>query len=253
MNSPAITNHALRNECNTSNNASGLSTAEPSESRKPKAGRWAWVILITLCTIGAAAVIVRIVALGSPPLSGTSPRADLNAHFSAKSGLILLHIVPSLLFVILAPLQFLSSLRQRYPRLHRGICHAVMGLGAVIGVSALVLSTHPVGGAIEASATTLFACFFLFSIAKAWWHMRNRQFALYREWSLRMTAIALGVATTRPIIGIFFATSALTGLTPQQFFGPAMWLGFTATWLAGEAWIRRTRTWNHGSAWEINS
>jgi hypothetical protein len=54
--------------------------------------------------------------------------------------------------------------------------------------------------------------------------------------------IALGVATTRPIIAAFFATSPLTGLTPEQFFGPAMWLGFTATYIAGEAWIRRTRS-----------
>jgi hypothetical protein len=56
-----------------------------------------------------------------------------------------------------------------------------------------------------------------------------------------MVAIALGVATTRPIMAVFFATSRLTGLSPEQFFGPAMWLGFTATYVAGETWIRRTR------------
>lgn len=251
MNSPAIANHAVRNEWNARDRAPGLSTTESSDSSKPNAGGWAWAILVMLCAIGAAAVILRIVALGSP-LAGTSPRADLNAHFSARSRLIRLHILPSLLFVILVPLQFVSSLRQRYPRLHHWICRAVIGLGLVIGGTALVLSTHPVGGAVEASATTLFACFFLFSIAKAWWHMRNRQFVLYREWSLRMTAIALGVAATRPIIGIFFATSPLTSLAPQQFFGPAMWLGFTATWLAGEAWIRGTRISSRASAWEPN-
>ena len=57
---------------------------------------------------------------------------------------------------------------------------------------------------------------------------------LHREWATRMVAIALGVATTRPIIGLFFATSRLTGLTPHAFFGPAMWMGFVSTWLAGE-------------------
>src|SRR5262245_20632143 len=58
----------------------------------------------------------------------------------------------------------------------------------------------------------------------------------------RMVAIALGVATTRPIMAVFFATSQLTGLTPEQFFGPAMWLGFVLTCLAGEAWIRYARS-----------
>jgi hypothetical protein len=57
-----------------------------------------------------------------------------------------------------------------------------------------------------------------------------------------MVAIALGVATTRPIMAVFFATSPLTGLTPEQFFGPAMWLGFVLTCLAGEAWIRCARS-----------
>jgi hypothetical protein len=58
---------------------------------------------------------------------------------------------------------------------------------------------------------------------------------------IRMVATALGVAATRPIMAVFFATTRLTGLTPEQFFGPAMWLGFISTCLAGEAWIRYTR------------
>jgi hypothetical protein len=56
-----------------------------------------------------------------------------------------------------------------------------------------------------------------------------------------MVAIALGAAATRPIMAALFATSRLTGLSPEQFFGPAMWLGFTASYVAGELWIRHTR------------
>jgi hypothetical protein len=36
-----------------------------------------------------------------------------------------------------------------------------------------------------------------------------------------MVAIASGAAATRPIIAVFFATSQLTGLSPEQFFGRA--------------------------------
>ncbi|MEO7142234.1 MAG: DUF2306 domain-containing protein [Bryobacteraceae bacterium] len=111
-----------------------------------------------------------------------------------------------------------------------------------LSISALWLSAHPVGGRVESSATIFFGCFFLFSLGKAWWHIRNRRVELHREWVTRMVSIALGVAATRPIIGVLFATSRLTGLTPQQFFGPAMWLGFISTYLAGEAWISYTRS-----------
>ena len=50
--------------------------------------------------------------------------------------------------------------------------------------------------------------------------------------------VGLGVATTRPIVGMFFA---FRRLTPHEFFGIAFWLGFTTTFLAAEAWIDYTR------------
>jgi len=198
--------------------------------------------IVILCAIGGAAVIRRLVALGTAPLAGASQFAGLDAGFAAKPGLTLVHVIPSLLFVVLVPLQFMPSLRRRYPHLHRCTGRVIMGLGVVIGISALWLSAHPVGGIVEAAATIFFGCFFLFSLSRAWWHIRNGRVDLHGEWVTRMVAIALGVATTRPIMAVFFATSRLTGLTPQQFFGPAMWLGFISTYLGGEAWISYTRS-----------
>src|SRR5437867_2706912 len=105
-----------------------------------------WIVLVTLCAIGGAAVIRRLVALGTAPLAGSSEFASLDMHFGAKARMTLLHIVPSLLFVLLIPLQFVSSLRARHPRLHRWTGRLILGLGLVIGISALWLSAHPVGG-----------------------------------------------------------------------------------------------------------
>ena len=51
---------------------------------------------------------------------------------------------------------------------------------------------------------------------------------------IRAFGVALGVATTRPIIGAFFAASRLS---PHEFFGTAFWLGFTITLIAAEVWI----------------
>lgn len=203
--------------------------------------RRVWIAILVLCAIGAAAAARRIVAIVTTPGTGVSDLARLDQHFAAKAGMTLLHIVPSLLFVSLLPLQFVGSLRIRHPQLHRWSGRVIMGLGAVLGLSALWLSAHPVGSLAEGTATIFFGCFFLFCLGKAWWHIRSKRVELHREWVTRMTAIALGVATTRPIMGVFFATSRLTGLTPEQFFGPAMWLGLVSTYLAGEAWINYTR------------
>jgi hypothetical protein len=55
---------------------------------------------------------------------------------------------------------------------------------------------------------------------------------------LRAIAILLGIATTRPVMGIFFATAPLTHLAPSQFFGIAFWIGFSLNTLVIELWLR---------------
>jgi hypothetical protein len=59
-----------------------------------------------------------------------------------------------------------------------------------------------------------------------------------QRWKLRAIAILLGIATTRPVMGIFFATSRWTGLKPQQFFGIAFWIGFSINTVVIELWLR---------------
>lgn len=43
------------------------------------------------------------------------------------------------------------------------------------------------------------------------------------------------------IIGLFFAASRFSGLTPYEFFGTAFWLGFVLQLIAAEVWIQWTR------------
>ena len=46
-------------------------------------------------------------------------------------------------------------------------------------------------------------------------HSGSRRVAEHRRWMIRAYAIGLGVATVRPIVGVFFATSRITHLTPR--------------------------------------
>src|SRR6266480_2509729 len=72
------------------------------------------------------------------------------------------------------------------------------------------------------------------------WHIRRREIALHREWMIRAYSVGLAVATIRPIIGMFFATSRFSGLTPYEFFGIGFWIGFVLHLMAAEAWIHAT-------------
>jgi uncharacterized membrane protein len=211
---------------------------------RPALVRILWTITILLALIGVAIVIRRARQLlaPSPAPSNFPGAAAMDTGFAQHHFLTMLHITPGLLFVVLAPLQFVRTLRNRRPKLHRWIGRVVLISGLIIGGTALVMSPQmAIGGANETAATTLFAIVFLFSLIKAYLHIRKRHIALHREWMIRAFAVGLAVATIRPIVGVFFATSRLTHLTPHDFFGTAFWLGFTIQFMVAEIWINYTR------------
>jgi hypothetical protein len=113
--------------------------------------RAVWSALLVLALIGLVVAGRRIVKLlpvlmtgYRPPAAASNPRIrqfialdDLFAHYPI---LTLVHIVPGLLFMILGPLQFSSTLRSRRLAWHRWSGRVFVFCGLVIGVSALVMS-----------------------------------------------------------------------------------------------------------------
>src|SRR6266436_1334818 len=185
-----------------------------------------WSAVIFLALIGSAVALRRMVHLVPIVAGGYHPAAvssnpvaaqfaaldDLFAHYPI---LTLVHIVPGLLFMLLGPLQFSSTIRARHLRWHRWSGRIFVVCGVVIGISALVmtLSMPAIDGFNQAAATTLFATFFLFALCKAFWYIRRREIPPHREWMIRAFSIGIAVATIRPIVGTFFATSRFSGLT----------------------------------------
>jgi uncharacterized membrane protein len=216
-------------------------TMAPAKQPAPVMVRILWSIVLFLVLIGVAIVVRRSLSLLAPsPAPSRFPALD--AGFAAHRLLTMVHIIPGFLFVVLAPLQFVRSVRNRRPQLHRWMGRVVLVSGIIIGVTALVMSPQmAIGGANETAATMFFAIIFLFSLIKAFLSIRKGNVALHREWMIRAFAIAFAVATIRPIMGVFFATSRLTHLTPHDFFGIAFWLGFTIHLIAAEVWINYTR------------
>lgn len=211
--------------------ASRAETAYPSSP-------WVWTAFLLLCAIAAGAAIRRIAVLIAPPVAPRAPQlASVDHAFASRTALTLTHIVPALIFVALLPALFSRRVRN-HEAAHRRITYALFPLGAIVGITAIPLSMRPIGGLNETSAALLYDGLFLFSLARAWIMLRRGELLLHRTWMLRAVAVLLGIAMTRPIMGIFFATTSVTHLQPQQFFGTAFWIGFTTSYIAGEAYIR---------------
>lgn len=187
-----------------------------------------------VCTVIAVAVVARrIVALAFPSPSAPPELAGLDRTFASHAALTLAHILPALAFVLVTPF----ALFRRFSGLawpERWL----FSLGGIVGITAYAMSVYSVGGWIERSAVLFFNSLFLFSLAKAWVYRVRGQPEKKRRWLVRAVVVLLGIATTRPVMGVFFATSRLTHLGPRQFFGIAFWIGFSINWIVVESWLR---------------
>ena len=186
------------------------------------------------CTVIAIAVVLRrLSALLSPPKNVPPQMAGLDGAFASHMALTLAHILPALAFVLIAPLVVFRKFEKV-----RWAESFVYPLGVVVGLTAYAMSTFAVGGWVERSAVLVFDTLFLFSLLRSYLYKRAGNVPLKRRWLLRAIAVLLGIATTRPVMGVFFATSAKTHLRVDQFFGIAFWVGFSINVLIFEVWIR---------------
>ena len=206
------------------------------------ARRLLWFAVGFFILIGVAVVTRRSLVLIWPAKFGGSsanPAAALDTGFARHPALTFAHILPGGLFLTLAAFQFMPSVRQKHLELHRWLGRALLVDGLIVGVTALVMSFRMnIGGPNETAATTLFGIVFLTCLIQSYRYIRRKEVARHREWMIRAYAVALGVAVTRPIVGMFFAARRMT---PHEFFGIAFWLGFTTTFLVAEFWIDYTR------------
>ena len=93
--------------------------------------RTLWSAVILLALIGIAVVVRRATNLVpiltngyAPPAAASNPTAAqlaaLDDVFARYPVLTLIHILPGLLFMVLGPLQFSTTLRTRHLKWHRG-------------------------------------------------------------------------------------------------------------------------------------
>jgi hypothetical protein len=186
------------------------------------------------CTLIAVAVVVRrIVSLEFPSSSGPPQLLELDRIFASHSALTLVHILPALAFVVLTPFAIFRRFSHiSWPE------RCLFPLGAIVGITAYAMSVYSIGGWIERSAVLFFNSLFLFSLARSWLYKVRAQPLLKTRWLVRAVGVLLGIATTRPVMGVFFATSELTHLGRRQFFGFAFWIGFSINWIVVESWLR---------------
>ena len=159
------------------------------------------------------------------------------AKFNALPYATLLHVLPGMVFLLLAPMQFVPRFRSR-SRVHRTMGYVLLTAALPFGITGLFFSFRdPVFGIVGASASALGGTWFLYSGVRAYAAIRRRDIDNHRAWMLRALAMAYAIAVIRAID--LMALSLLT-LRPRVLGGPSFWVGFLLSAFAAEWWIHRT-------------
>jgi len=205
---------------------------QPGPANQHRYPAWLATGFVVSVIIALAAVLRRLTALVHPSSGGPAPMRSLDAVFSSHAILTCFHIVPAAVFVCLSVVFYIR-------RNHGVFTQRLLYLfGAVTGLTAYFMSWYAIGGWVERSAVLVFNTWFLVSLAMSFKFHRRAEPAAMRRWMTRAVGVLLGIATARPVMGVFFATSARTHLAPRDFFGLAFWIGFSVNTALIEVFLR---------------
>jgi hypothetical protein len=168
--------------------------------------------------------------------------ARFDGTFAAHRLATMLHVVPGALFLLLAPLQFVSHVRDRYLNVHRWLGRLSVLAAWVSGLVGLYFGLFtPYAGGWETIAIALFGGLFVAAVSIGLVAIRRGEVARHREWMIRAFATAIGISTVRIVGGVLDVALTPAGVGPQAAFLISIWIGWIVTVSAAEIWIVRTR------------
>lgn len=203
--------------------------------RKPVPAAWGAVIFLIAVVMVFA--VIRVTIDWSNLTSGVvPPEGEFDRRYALQPALAYAHIIPGVVYLLLAPFQVSRRFRNRHLELHRRIGRFLVPTGVVTGVFAVVFGFFfSFGGFAEASATLVFGVYFVVALLVAFGAIRAGEQIRHRRWMIRAFAIGLGVGSIRLWVGLFQATGLLTF---EAAFGVAFWIAFVIHAIAAEIWLR---------------
>lgn len=190
----------------------------------------AWAAIVLLALQVATVSLLRYVTGGAeaPP--------PILANAFAEPFLVI-HVVAAVVALVVGPLQFVRSIRQRAPALHRATGLIYVAASAVSVPASLMLAAGTSAGPIAATGFAMLALLlgaFTFLGLRA---ALDRRFADHREWMLRSYAMTATAITLR----LMLPAAGLLGMDFLPAYQAIAWLSWLTNLALVEYHIRRTR------------
>jgi uncharacterized membrane protein YozB (DUF420 family) len=197
----------------------------------------AWAVVFFLIAVVLLFAVIRVTIDSENLATGVVPEeGEFDRRYALNPVLAYAHIIPGVVYLVLAPFQISRRFRNRHLDLHRRMGRFLVPTGIVAGVFGIIFGFFfSFGGVAEASASVVFGAYFVLALTLAYRYIRAGDTVRHRRWMIRAFAIGLGVGTIRLWVGLFQATGLLGEV---ESFGLAFWLAWTMHVVAAEIWLR---------------
>lgn len=192
--------------------------------------RAGFILLVLLCLAISA---YALVGYGLQPL-GALVHPDMRRSFEAHRVGIYLHIFGALFALALGPVQFMRSLRNSRPGLHRWTGRLYLGVGVLLGGGAgLAMAFFAFGGVVARLGFGLLAVCWLWSGARAYATVRRGDIDAHEMWMTRNFALTLAAVTLR----LWLPTLLATGVPFETAYPLVAWLCWVPNLALAEAFF----------------
>ncbi len=126
----------------------------------------------------------------------------INVRYFDNPFITALHLVPGFIMLTVAPLQFVSDIRRKYPLFHVVLGYVFCSTGVIcsLGLLWMVVVFPALGGLLTQVVSSFLVAALLISMIVAIRAARGRRFERHRAFMMRSYAIALSVSTARILI-----------------------------------------------------
>jgi len=134
------------------------------------------------------------------------------------------HVYTSIFTLLLGFFQFSSTIRIKYPKLHRSIGKFYIGIIVILaGPSGLVMGYHANGGVYSQTSFCLLSILWIYFSLMAYKYAQTKKWTLHKNFIYRSYALTLSAISLRLFKWIIVGTFALP---PMDTYQIVSWLGW---------------------------
>lgn len=159
------------------------------------------IVILLILSVGVSLASYRFFVLG--PVAAFP---DFSDHLDNRWWAFMSHVGIAPLALFCGALQFASSIRNKFPAIHRNIGRVYVFCVLVGSISGLLLAVNAVGGIVASVGFSLLSVAWLAFTVQGWRMARARRFSAHRRWMIRSFALTFAAVTLRLYLPLFIVS-----------------------------------------------